>query len=204
MAGLPAKMPGERGNVSWDALPSYLAMDKYHHYCKGRVATQFCSFVEKKRQQNVSEWMATHEDSHFDSFHKLASAVDHFSTEHFENWRFGGQESVNVEFFYPVLIVQGDLIDVRHGRKSLRVRPTNHIQYRMSMVTSGRKQKIHQIDVVTEQYFPRYLKLIDEEIAKTARLLRRRHAAVRNAIDKIVRNAKRFRTPAKIRTAMEP
>ena len=83
----------------------------YHHYCKGRVATQFCSFVEKKRQ-NANEWMATHEDSHFDSFRKLACAVDHYAAEHFKSWVFGGREPVNVEFYYPALVVQGDLLDV--------------------------------------------------------------------------------------------
>jgi len=204
VAGLPAKIRGEGANPSWEALPSYLAMDKYHHYCRGRVATQFCSFVEKRKQQNVTEWMATHEDSHFDSFRKLAAAVNHFSTEHFESWRFGGREFVNVEFFYPVLVVQGDLLDVRHGTKALRVNPTNHIQYRMTMITSERKQKIYQIDVVTERQFPKLLKLIEEEVAKSARLLRRRHVAVRKAIDEIVKKARRFRSPAKIRAAMEP
>lgn len=204
LAGLPAKMPGKNGDASWDGLASYLAMDEYHHYCRGRVATQFCSFVEKKRQQNASGWMATHEDSHFDSFHKLASAVDHFSAEHFESWRFGGREPVNVEFFYPVLIVQGDLLDVRQGKRSLRVTPANHIQYRMSMISSRKKQKTYHIDVVTERYFPRYLKVVDEEISRSARLLRRRHVPVRRAIDRIVKDAKRFRSAEKIRAAMEP
>lgn len=204
VAGLPAKVPDAKGNASWQSLTEYLAMDKYHHYCKGRVATQFCSFVEKRKQGNVTEWMATHEDSHFDSFRKLAAAVDHFSVEHFESWKFGGREPVNLEFFYPILIVQGDLLDVRHGKKSLRIKSSDHIQYRMSTVTSGKKQRVYQIDVVTERHFSKLLKLIDGEVTKSARLLRRRHVAVREAVEKIVRDAKRFRSPAKIRTAMEP
>jgi hypothetical protein len=201
VAGLPAKIPSANNYRSSDSLPEYLAMEKYHHYCKGRVSTQFCSFTEKKRQGSI-EWMASHEDHHFDSFRKLAAAVDYHSSEHFKNWRFGGKEFVNLEFYYPLLVVQGELLDVRQGRDSLRVTPTNHIQYRMSL-SLGQKQRTYQIDVVTERHFTRYLKLVDAELSRTARLLRRRHEPVRKAIEQIVRNAKRYRSPDKIRAAMD-
>jgi hypothetical protein len=135
ISGLPVKVPTAKSSES---LAEYLAMEKYHHYCKGRVSTQFCTFTEKKRQGN-SEWMASHEDHHFDSFRKLAAAVDYHSSEHFKNWRFGGKESVNLEFYYPVLVVQGELLDVRQEKNSLRVTPINHIQYRMSL-SSGQKR----------------------------------------------------------------
>jgi hypothetical protein len=200
LAGLPVKIPRANSYKSSDPLPEYLAMEKYHHYCKGRVSTQFCSFTEKKRQGS-SEWMASHEDHHFDSFRKLAAAVDYHSSEHFKNWKFGGKEFVNLEFYYPLLVVQGELLDVRQGN-SLRVTPTNHIQYRMSL-SSGQKQKTYQIDVVTERYFARYLKLVNAELSRTARLLRRRHRPVRKAVEWIVRNAKRYRSPDKIRAAMD-
>src|SRR5881409_1427963 len=56
MAGLPVKFPDKKRRDEWESLADFLDMSKYHHYCKGRVATQFCSFLRKKNSQ---EWMAT-------------------------------------------------------------------------------------------------------------------------------------------------
>jgi len=198
LAGLPVKVPD--GRTTWRSLPDYLGMDKYHHYCKGRVATQYCSFVLKKKQP--TEWMATHDDSHFDAFRKLSAAVDYYSRKHFESWRIGRREYVNVEFYCPVLIVQGDLLDVRQTKKSLKISKADHIQYRMSTMV-GKEQITHQIDVVTEHFFSKYLDTVEGELAKTARLLRRRHKSVRATIDRIARSASRLRSPEAIRAAME-
>lgn len=198
LAGLPVKIAIEEERDLWEFLPNYLGMDKYHHYCKGRVATQFCSFIKKRDD----EWMATHEGSHFDCFRKLCAAVDHFVDEHFKRWSFGDHEPINIEFYYPVVVVQGELIDVRTTKTSVKLVQASHIQYRRSAFM-GTKATDYQIDVVTERFFPRYLEIIDQEISKTARLLGRRHKVVRKSIDKIARSTKRLRSPAKIRAAME-
>jgi hypothetical protein len=44
-------------------------------------------------------------------------------------------------------------------------------------------------EVVTERYLPRLIKLGETEIEKTARLLRRRHKKIREAIDLIANAA---------------
>lgn len=54
MAGLPVKIPDEKQRNQWESLSDFLDMSKYHHYCRGRVATQFCSFV---RNPPVWRWM---------------------------------------------------------------------------------------------------------------------------------------------------
>jgi len=184
-AGLPAKIPDKDEPDSWQTLPDYLQMNKYHHYCKGRVATQFCSFQQKKGKQ---EWMATHDEAHFESFRKLCTAVDYFADRHFKKWVFEDHENVNLEFYYPLVVLQGDLLDVRASAKSCSLRPAHHIQYRRSTIVSGEEQN-YQIDVVTEQFLPTYLDIIEGELSKTARLLRRRHVAVRDAIDRIAEQA---------------
>lgn len=104
LAGLPVKIPSKKPRGSWEALPDFLGMDKYHHYCKGRVATQFCSFSRKKKDQ---EWMASHNPEQFDSFRKLSAAVEYFIDHHYKSWEFGVDEWLNVEFYYPVLLLQG-------------------------------------------------------------------------------------------------
>jgi hypothetical protein len=67
----------------------------------------------------------------------------------------------------------------------------------------GKEAEEYQIDVVTEAFFPRYLGIIEHELSKTARLLRRRHVVVRDAIDRIAHKARRLRAPDKKRAAME-
>lgn len=198
LAGLPVKIAVEEERDAWEFLPDYLGMDKYHHYCKGRVATQFCSFTEKRH----GEWMATHERPHFDCFRKLCAAVEHFVDKHFKGGPVGEHEPVSIEVYYPVVVVQGKLLDVRPSKTSVRLFQADHIQYRRTAFV-GTEATDYQIDVVTERFFPKYLEIIDQEVSKTARLLRRRHKAVRKSIDKIVRSAKRLRSPDKIRAALE-
>jgi len=198
-AGLPVKFPSD--GRTWQSLPDYLGLDKLHHYCKSRIATQFCSFRQKKDQRNP-EWMALHEDAHFDCFRKLCAATDYFQDKHFKSWRFGGPEFVNGEFYYPVLVVAGDLLEARPSRSSVRLTRRSHLQFRRSEMVRGEAAN-YQIDVITERFFPAYLRLIESEIEAIARRLRRRHTAVRAAVHRIVRTARRLRSPERIRGAFE-
>lgn len=198
-AGLPVKFPMKGGG--WQSLPDYLRLDKFHHYCKGRVATQFCSFRRKKDQQQ-SEWMALHEDTQFDCFRKLCAVTDYFLDQHFKNWRFGGPEFVNIELYYPVLIVAGELLEARPTRSSVKLSLNPHLQFRRSQFSRG-EVRDYQIDVITESFFPRYLQLIEQEAKAVARRLQRRRREVRDAIGRIVRGARRLRSPEKLRKAFE-
>lgn len=77
LSGLPVKLLASSSAQRWTSLPDYLGMEKFHHYCRGRVATQFCSFSRKK---GSSDWMALHEDSHFSSFATLCHALELVAT----------------------------------------------------------------------------------------------------------------------------
>ncbi len=200
MSGLPVKIR-DRGRKSWQSLAEYLGMQDYHHYCQGRVATQYCSFSVKKGGSQ-KEWFATHEGSHFDTLKKLCDATDYFIDRHFKSWRFGEKEWVNVEFYYPLLIVQGELLDARAGKRSVTLKRAPHLQLRRSVVIGG-KEEDYQIDIIEERFLSKYLEIVDGELAKTARLLRRRHKVVRDTIDHIVRKARRLRSPDRLRKVME-
>jgi hypothetical protein len=176
-------------------------MENYHHYCQGRVATQYCSFSGKKGGSQ-KEWFATHEGSHFDTLKKLCDSTDYFQDRHFKSWRFAEKEWVNVEFYYPLLIVQGELLDARVGKSTVTLKRAAHLQFRRSAVMGG-KEEHYQIDVIEERYLSKYLEIVDRELEKTARLLRRRHKAVRDAVDQIVRRARRLRSIERIRREME-
>lgn len=68
VSGLPVKFLAKERRHEWVRLTDYLAVEKYHQYCRGRVATQYCSFQKKKQPSH--DWMAWHDDVHFDAFRK--------------------------------------------------------------------------------------------------------------------------------------
>jgi hypothetical protein len=203
VAGVPTRIIDPERSGRWTLLAEYLGMSKYHHYCRGRIATQFCSFTRKKGD---GEWMASHADEHADGFAKLTSALEYFRNDLLSNWeppRKNERENINVEFFYPVVVVQGRLLDVRQAGKSLRAAEARWVQYCRSALVRT-KERSYQVDVVTERFFPEYLGLIEGEMSKTARLLRRRHEHVLRAMAKLVRTARRFRSHERITEALEP
>ena len=113
LAGLPTKILQD--NDTWFSVVDLLEIDKYHHHCSGRIATQFCSFAKKK---SSDEWMALHDDTHFESFQKLCDVTNYQVNQLLDNWQGANVETVNIEFYYPLIVVQGDLIDVQHKKNS--------------------------------------------------------------------------------------
>ena len=101
-----------------------------------------------------------------------------------------------------ILVLQGDLLEARIDGKSLRLLKTEHVQFRRSTI-AGKEERTFQIDVVTEKRFPKFLNIIEKEMEKTAQLLRRRQSQVEDAIRRIVRGARRLRSPEKIKKALE-
>lgn len=198
VSGLPVKFPQSKPEDSWVSFSDFLGFDKYHHYCTGRIATQFCSFQEKRQGQ----WMAWHDEQHFDSLKKLCDVVDNAQHRHFADWVFNGREHVNVQIYYPILVLQGELWDVRPSTKGLSIKRVPHLQYRRSAATS-KGESDYQLDVIEERFLRRYLGIVNAEATKAARLLRRRHAAVRAAIDQIVAKAKLATTPEDKRAAID-
>jgi hypothetical protein len=201
MAGLPVKIPAKDGGNGWRRLSEFLGMNEYHHYCKGRVGTQFCSFAKKKSGRD-EEWMAMHEGSHFDSFKKLCDVTDHFIEKHFTSWVIGTNENLNVEVYYPLIILQGDLIEARETRRSVNFRAADHLQFRRSVAIQGRDIN-YQIDVIRERYLPKYLAMINKELWKTAELLSDRREIVQAAIVSIVEDAKDADSAQEMRRIME-
>src|SRR5580700_10171994 len=123
-------------------------MDDYQHYCIGGIATQFCSFTRKK---DKSEWMATHEDEHFNVFSTLVKALEDALTR----FTYSKGTYLNGTLLYPVLVLQGALVDVRHDGNRLEFRRESWVRYRRSAIF-GKEQTSYVIDVVTERGFSKY------------------------------------------------
>jgi len=160
-----------------------IAIQEYHHYCRGRVATQFCSFSEKRG--NPPEWFAQHVPEHFSCFSKLLDTVRDSACELADCWFDAGgarHENLNLEFFYPVLVVAGaPLYDVVQRRGSVDIRQKNHFLYRASGVANQQLVE-YLVDVVTEAAFPRFMSMIDREMKTTAERVRRRSKIVRRSL----------------------
>jgi len=196
IAGLPVKLLGDRGR--WIPIQEALNLEKFHHYCASRIATQFCSFAKKQSQQ----WMALHEGPHFDTFQKLCDAVDYRQDQHFKGWEFGSEEPVNLEFYYPVLVVQGGLLEARLRGTSVVLKPATHLQFRRTVIRESEPQT-YQIDVVTERQFSRFLSLLDREMETIVRRINARRPTIQKSVDKIATSARRLRSPEAVRRALE-
>lgn len=201
LSGLPVKFPAKGKPQAWTSLTHYLRVEKYHHYCYGRVATQYCSFQKKRQPPN--DWMAWHDEAHFDAFRKLCAAVDHGVTDHFRRWTFTGEESINIQLYYPVLVVQGELFEARPAGGTANLARRGHISFRRSEFVAE-EERDYQIDVVQERHLLSFVRRVERESASMASLLRRRHREVRHAIERIARAARRFKSPERVRAAMEP
>jgi hypothetical protein len=174
--GSPLKVIADISSSSpaWIPIPEFLNMDKYHHYCDDQISTQYCSFSKKKNGKGGEEWMASHEENHFDVFDKLVKATQYFLNQFSNQWVYESlaAEGVNIQFFHPVLVVQGELIKVyQKDGKKIKLENTTHVQYRSNINFISSKQENFHIDVVTEKYFSNYLTLIEKEMNKTVALI---------------------------------
>jgi len=195
LAGLPIRIiPSEEDD---DSIPlvEFLRMDEYHHYCRGRISTQFCSFRVKK---GSNEWMALHDSPHFEAFQKLCEATDYYREEYVQNWEIGDNEVLNLEIYYPLIILQGDLMDVRPIGKSAKLSRTNHILYRRTTIQQG-KSRDYFIDVITESFLPDYIKMVEGEIQKAVNLIRRHKGRITASIEDIVERAQKAKDKKEIR-----
>jgi len=175
--------------VVWDhggylSLVDFFRFETLFHQCKSPLAKQYCSFSRNKD----GGWLAKHPDEQHESFAGLVAAVDSAICEHYENLeppRPGETVAVNLQIYYPLLVLGGDLYTARQTRHGLNLRPTNHVQY-LRQFWSGGHPKACQIDVIQESYLRAYLKLVDTEIQKLRRRLARRREVLTVSMDRLV------------------
>ena len=174
-------------------MTEFLGFEKFHHYCRGRLATQYCCFTRKNNR-----WIATHLDSHHQTFAGLINALEAAIEDHYAKaWlpKKGEEEPVNIQIYYPLVVVQGEIYLARETRKGLVLRKTKHVQYRRELWTAKRREA-YQIDVIHESFVGRYLKLVDLEMDAVKRRMVRRHE-VRKSIDRLIAMARTDRRAKK-------
>lgn len=175
--------------VIWDhgsylSLAHFFGFETLFHQCKWPLAKQYCSFSRNKE----GGWLARHPDEQHESFATLVAAVDSAVCQHYENLeppRPGETVAANLQIYYPLLVLQGNLHTAHETRHGLDLRPTKHVQY-LRQFWSGGHPKGCQIDVIQESYLPTYLRLVDGEIQKLRRRLARRKEFMTVSMDRLV------------------
>jgi hypothetical protein len=191
VSGIPAKFWDNDGYVS---LPYFTRMEKFHHYCKGDIATQYCSFQLKK---DKSSWIAVHNEEQHDTLNALVKAIDYEVDDHFRGWYLPDQideEHINIQIYYPLLILQGDLYSAHLKNTRLVLKKARHVQCRKQYFSSFKNEvQTYQIDVIVEDYLSRYLEIIEAETEKIKQVLQRNKVKVFESIERIVKEAKEGR-----------
>ncbi len=158
--------------VEMDTLQSFLKLQDFHHYCDSHVATQFCSFQQKKGDKK-GEWMASQEEALWSPIKKLGDALQHDARELESTWYWGGDEDepINLTLYYCALVLQGRLVEVDARSPKATPREIRRGLLRRKLSWHGWNQKTQDyfIDVVTENEFPAYLGVLERERAEFKR-----------------------------------
>jgi hypothetical protein len=211
-AGLPVqflvKAPTQKGiargksGYEFRGLSDFLNFEKYHHYCKGPISTQYCTFTRKDPNK---PWVAFHEDEQHNSLNDLIFSLEATTDEYYKNYvvpRKNEIEQINIEIYYPVLILQGPLYAASIKGKNIKLVESNHIQYRKEYFSKD-KQDSYQIDVITESFLPKYLRIIEGEMEKAKIIIKRKMKVVRESLDKLVEEARKKRKSETFRDIFE-
>ena len=135
--------------------------------------------------------MAWHEEEHHSIFNSLVEATRHEVKDYFSNWvppDKKEEEPVNLNLFYPVLIIRDDLYECKQVKGRFILRKKDHIQFRKSAISSKESETYH-IDVIVESYLPKFLDILEEEALALKRRFGRKKRLVRQAIEYIVEKA---------------
>ncbi len=204
VSGLPAHVRRKGGKSiawsQWSRVAEYLGMEAYHHHCAGRIATQYCSFAPKKGTRPV-EWMAWHEEAHFESFGKLCAAVSHDIENHYTNTIPRMTDRINLQIYYPIVVVGGELLDVRQSETGMAIETADHLHYIQSWIAGDSETRYH-IDVVTESFFLQLISQIRKETEEFAAMAKAKTAGLRKSIDLMAKAAKDH--PEQLQTIIRP
>lgn len=187
-SGMPVKLWTGKKYVK---LSEFLGLEKFHHYCKNAVATQYCTF---HRPKDRSSWLALHPEEQHRTFDSLIKAMEHQINEHYKSWVMpdkADEEPVNIQIYYPLVILAGDLYCAQVKGNSLDLRKAKHAQYRKELfLPRSNRAEAYQIDVITQRYLPEYLRMVDFEVSRIKRVLQRKEKTVLYSVRKIIEEAK--------------
>jgi hypothetical protein len=94
------------------------------------------------------------------------------------------QESdINFVIIYLIMISSGGLYEYRQGKKSVDIRPVDHVVF-MRRVQSRTVKGEFFVDFIRESYLNRYLGLIEKELKEIEKRLRCHRRLLRKSVTK--------------------
>jgi hypothetical protein len=160
-----------------------IGLEDFHHCFKSDLASNYCTFVEKKSH----EWMATHADDQHGEFTTLAMLTRltrEKQLQVLEDYS-RPQDAVQfcgVELIYPLLVAEGLLFDVRQNSAgNVHLKSVDHVTYLKRHMWRG-VRRYCPIDVVTERFLPRFLRMIEVECKRTMARLEKRGEEILEAV----------------------
>jgi len=160
-----------------------IRLEDFHHCFRQDLANNYCTFVEKKSR----EWMATHADEQhreFSTLAMLAQLTKEKQLQVLEDYS-RPQDAVQVcgvELIYPLLVAEGLLFDVRQNATGhVNLDRVDHITYLKRQMWKG-VRRYCPIDVVTERFLPRFLRMIEVECKRTLVRLEKRGEEILEAV----------------------
>lgn len=184
-------------------LVSFLPLYKFHHYCKGNSAAQYCSF---DRRRDKDKWIATHLEEQHDTFNSLIYAIEEEINKFYENWhppKAGETEPILLEFLYPLIVLGGDLLEAYIGKRGLITKKSKHIQFLKNLHVSGR-EVYYRIDVITEDYLSEYVAIINYEMTKLKNLIKRHKNIIGQSVESIVKEVEDTKTTGSYKRLLTP
>jgi hypothetical protein len=200
VSGIPSKI--WKGN-KYVSVQEFTKVGSFHHYCKPEVpiATQCCTFEVKK---GTSSWMASHGETSYgeklyEIFRTLTKALEQEIDNDFRNmsqWLVPEEmerEYIDLSFYYPVVIFQGDIYAVSVGKNDLpeknelTLKKCDHVQYNPEFFSFYNNEVIsYHMDVISEEYLSSYLRIIDREMLVIEQILQQEKPTVVRSIGKII------------------
>jgi hypothetical protein len=198
VSGLPVKFWTKDGYIGFS---DFTKMEKFHHYCKAEVATQYCTFFPPKGEK---PWIAHHGDEQHDTLNTLIKVLEYKIADHYADWddwvlpRRAAEEEINIQVYYPLLILQGDLYSATSTKRGVSFKKVKQIQFRKeSFLPKSNKSENYQIDVITEDYLQDFLKIVESEMEKVIKVFKRKRKEVLKSIEKIVKELKALKKKPK-------
>ena len=189
VSGIPSKIWQLNKYIS---IQEFTEVKNFHHYCKPEapVSTQCCTFEMKK---DKSSWMASHGEELYETFRTLTKALEQEIDDDFKNmsqWFIPEEkekEFIDLSFYYPVVIFQGDIYAAYIGKDDLTFKKCEHVQYNPEFFSFYENEVIsYHVDVISEKYLLSYLKIIDREMQAIKHKLQQQKQDVMLSIDRLL------------------
>jgi len=201
LSGLPKEVILNKQRIE---LSEFLGFEKFHHYYRrGRLASQFCAVYKKGKECHAEHQLPTGGNLYRDAILPLAKAVHFEMDEHETNWSYEpGNEVINLNFYYPILVTKGELYECYVGGTRPRYRRVHRIGF-IRRYHSNKMKGEYRIDVVSESGFHKLVKDIDKEMNKMAGRIKRHQDVLRRSANRIAKEKLRDKNVKKTSSSLQ-